>query len=140
MNRLTCALAFGTSLGLALAASCSGSGSGTAGTAPDGGQNPGPDLATDPGGSPDMTASTVDMAASDPVDMAMPAATGNARWQKATGGGSNERVLAVASDPGGNAFFGGSFTSSMDLGGGPLSASSGSMDAFVAKLAPIPFS
>ncbi|MFT3765813.1 MAG: nucleotide-binding protein [Minicystis sp.] len=58
-------------------------------------------------------------------------ASGTCLWSKRFGDGS--RVTGVGTDIGGNIYLTGSFTGSLDLGGGPLT-SAGQSDVFFAKL------
>lgn len=62
-------------------------------------------------------------------------AQGTALWSKRLGGTGEERGLAVAVDAAGNTLLGGTFTSTVDLGGGPLT-NAGGVDGFVGKFSP----
>lgn len=62
-------------------------------------------------------------------------ANGNLRWGKVFGSGSAyHRATAIAVDAQGAVYIGGNFNSTVNFGGNLLTATSGSVDAFVAKL------
>lgn len=59
-------------------------------------------------------------------------AAGQQVWSRRAGGAGDDRAWAVATDPAGNIVVTGSFSDTIDFGGGPL-VSSGSWDVFVVK-------
>lgn len=63
-------------------------------------------------------------------------AAGNHLWSKGYGDTASQRGLGITSDSQSNALLIGQFSSSLDFGNGALTSASGSIDVFVAKLAP----
>jgi protein involved in ribonucleotide reduction len=62
--------------------------------------------------------------------------SGNHIWSKGYGDTASQRAFGIASDNQANAFVVGQFSNTIDFGNGALTSSSGSIDVFVAKLAP----
>ncbi len=62
--------------------------------------------------------------------------SGEALWSMRAGDGADQRGMRVATDPDGNVIVVGSFSGTLDFGGGhQLSAAPGEQDVFVVKLA-----